>query len=269
MTRFDDAFRPRASRGALLPYLTAGFPDLDLTRELILRLDALGAAVIELGLPFSDSIADGPIIQASFHEALRRGFRVDDGLQLVADLRHRVRCPLVAMLSYSLVHRMGTDVFLDRASAAGFDGVILPDLPFEEADSVVGAAQARNLAAIPLIAPTTSAARRERIAGCAAGFIYQIAVAGTTGERGELPSGLTDQVAAIRGISPLPVCIGFGISSPAQVRAVCRIADGAIVGSAIVRTIDRAGRSGKTGSRVVDDVGDFVAGLVSAASGNP
>jgi tryptophan synthase alpha chain len=266
ITRLETAFRERHGTGGVLPYLTAGFPSLSVTRELILRCDALGAAVIELGFPYSDSIADGPVIHTSFHEALRGGFRVSDAFDLVRGVRSQVRCPIVAMSSFSLVQRIGPDAFIGRAADAGFDGVIFPDLPVEEGNAVRASARARDMAAIALVAPTTPPPRREQIARVADGFIYRMAVSGITGERGELPVGLGEEVDVLRRISGLPVCVGFGISTIAQVREICRISDGAIVGSAIVRRMHRAVRSGKSDREVVDAAAKFIGALIKGAS---
>lgn len=253
--------------GALLPYLTAGFPDLATTQELVRRADALGAAVVEIGIPYSDSIADGPVIQASFHAALARGFRVADVFQLAAQVRGSVSVALVAMVSTTLVQRIGLDAFMGRAAEAGFDGVILPDVPVEESDAAVKAAQQSELAYIGLVAPTTSADRRARIARTSSGFVYQMAVAGTTGERRALPIQLADEVAQLRKVSGLPVCVGFGVSTAAHVRSVCEMADGAIVGSAIVRRIDAAMQSGAGRDEIVDTAAAFMAELMTGTTG--
>jgi len=166
------------------------------------------------------------------------------------------------MVSYSLVHRFGLDRFMVRAAEVGFDGIILPDVPVEEASLTGEAAQASGLCSIGLVAPTTSATRREVIAQASKGFLYQIAVAGTTGERTSLPESLSEEVAQMRKLSGLPVCVGFGISTAKQVCEVCRISDGAIVGSAIVRRIADALEASLTTTELVDSVSDFVKSLL-------
>jgi len=254
-------------KGALLPYFTAGFPDTDTTIELVRRADALGAAAVEIGFPYSDSIADGPVIQNSFAFALGHGHTLQDTWKLAETLRPAVSCGLVAMASYSLVHRAGLVAFMRRASEAGFDGVILPDLPVEEAAPAVEAADGANLCHIGLVSPTTSDARRRAIAAASTGFVYQIAVAGTTGERTGLPPKLADDVAALRQCCRVPICVGFGVSTAEHVREVCRFADGAIVGSAVIRRIHEAQQHNSDRQRLIDSVSDFLKDLFSGLDG--
>ena len=250
-----------ARRCALLPYFTAGFPDRATMAALIVAADAVGAAVIELGVPYSDSIADGPVIQSSFNYALAHGCRVGDVFDTAREVRGSVGCALTAMLSYSIVHRVGVERFMERAEAAGFDGIILPDVPQEEAGPTSAAARSAGLSYIGLIAPTTSPARRETIAREATGFVYQIAATGTTGERATLPAKLADNVADLRRHTRLPICVGFGIRNAAQVRVVSRIADGVIVGSAIIRRIDETVGTGADSKTIVAVVTEFLAEL--------
>jgi tryptophan synthase alpha chain len=186
---------------------------------------------------------------------------------MIEAVRPSVGCAVTAMVSYSIVHRKGTGEFMSRAAAAGFDGVILPDVPVEESAPMREAAQRADLAYVGLVAPTTTARRRKAIASASSGFVYQIATAGTTGERGELSSSLADDVAELKGISGLPVCVGFGVSSAEQVGEVCGICDGAIVGSAIVRRALEAMADGLTGPALVDRVSEFLQNLADAADG--
>lgn len=267
-SRIEQRFSNNKAPGccALLPYLTTGFPDLNVTEALIRRADALGVTAIELGIPYSDSIADGPVIQSSFHEALDRGFRLQHAFDLVARIRDDVQCGLIAMVSYTIVYRVGLEDFMRRASEAGFDGVILPDVPVEEVSSIKACADSNDLCYIGLVAPTTEASRREAIAKNSTGFIYQIAVSGLTGERSELPVSLADDVNSLRKISGLPVCVGFGISNAEHVQTVCSIADGAIVGSAIVRRIADAMKNGHDSDTIVDSVSQFISELLSPAA---
>ncbi len=256
----------RSGRGALLPYLTAGFPDLEATAELIRRADALGSAVIEIGIPYSDSIADGPVIQSSFTHVLARGQTVADVFGLVGRVRPEVNCAIVAMVSYSVVHRTGLQMFMDQAAGSSFDGVILPDVPLEESAPTSAAAAAASLGYIGLVSPTASAARRAAVARQSTGFIYQIAVAGTTGERTAISSALPEVVGELRSLSDLPVCVGFGISNAQHVRAVCEYADGAVVGSAIVRRVADGINNRLPREALINSVADFIAELMTGTA---
>ena len=255
----------RTGRGALLPYLTAGFPDLNVTEALIRRFDQAGAACVEVGFPYSDSIADGPVIQSSFHYVLERGYRVEQTFELAARIRGDVSCALAAMVSFSIVHRLGVDAFMRRSAESGFDGVILPDLPVEEAHSTRAAVLDHGLDFVGLVAPTTSMGRRQTIARAATGFLYKIAAAGLTGERSRMAPALRDEVAELRRFTRLPICIGFGISTPQHVRQACSVADGAIVGSAVVRRIADGVERGLSKEMLVDTIAAFVEELASAA----
>lgn len=250
---------------ALLPYVTAGYPSTGATRELLPRISALGVCAIEVGFPFSDSIADGPVIQESFYDALAGGFRVGDAFEIVRDVRGDVDAALIAMVSCSLVHRFGTSRFIETAADAGFDGVIFPDVPAEEAEQASSLCRARGLAYVGLVAPSTSPDRAARIARISSGFVYRIAVAGTTGERAALPAGLAEDVALLRSASGLPVCVGFGVSTADQVRQVCAASDGAIVGSAIVRRLRTSVSEGLPEAAAIDDAVTFVAELANAS----
>lgn len=251
-----------AGRGSLLPYLTAGFPTIDVTSDLIRAADSAGAAVVEIGFPYSDSIADGPVIQSSFNHVLRSGHTLEQTFAMISDVRPAVVCGLVAMVSYSLVHRLGLAAFMGRTADSGFDGVILPDVPIEEAPPVRAAAERAGLSHVGLIAPTTSAERRDAIARHASGFVYLIAATGTTGERQTAPPLVPAEVEGLRCASGLPVCVGFGIRSADQVRSVCHVADGAIVGSAVVRRIGEGIENGQSHEALVEGITGFLQGLV-------
>jgi tryptophan synthase alpha chain len=259
----------RKRGGALLPYFTCGFPSHELTREFVRRADATGAAVVELGEPYSDSIADGPVIQESFYRALEGGHRLRNTFELSSALRGEVSCALVSMCSYSIVHRHGLQAFMQEAAGAGLDGVIIPDVPIEEAQAVYAAADSAGLCHIGLVAPTTTPARREQIARASTGFVYQIAAAGTTGERSGMAAGLAGEIAALRSLAQVPVCVGFGISTAAHVREVCCVADGAIVGSALIRRIAQSTDAGKRPEAVASDVERFLVELSLGLSGPP
>lgn len=229
------------SRKAFIPFLTAGDPDLDATAFLVQELAAGGADLIEIGFPYSDPIADGPVIQASYTRALDRGVRLDAILECVRRLN--VPVPLVGMVSYTLVHRRGPERFLAQAQAAGLSGLIVPDLPVEEADNLARLAAARDFKLIQLVTPTTPRDRAVRIAKSSSGFLYCVSVTGITGERDCLPDTLLDQLQWLRGQTDLPICVGFGISKPEHVKMLRDVADGVIVGSAIVRKLEQTGTS--------------------------
>jgi tryptophan synthase alpha chain len=243
MSRLGDAFtRARAEdRGALVVYVTAGDPNLGVTRELVPLLARAGADVIELGMPYSDPVADGPTIQAAGQRALAAGATVDGILDMVRAVRARCDVPLVFMTCYNPVLQHGLEHFAAGAAAAGIDGVLISDLPPEESEDWCRIAWASGLDTIFLASPTTPPARARLIADLARGFVYAVARAGVTGAQAELPPDLPDLIRRLRGVTDKPIAVGFGISTPAQVRQVCEIADGAIVGSAVVKLIEEMG----------------------------
>jgi tryptophan synthase alpha chain len=248
MTTLDDnrlvrAFAElrQASRRTLVPFVTAGYPDLETTEALLRDVEARGVRVCELGIPFSDPIADGPTIQASYTRALEAGLDSRAIFERVRGYRAGGGgMALVAMVSFSIVCRRGVEAYLDAARDAGFDGLIVPDLPVDEAGRVEALADARGLANVLLIAPTTPPERRRGIARRSRAFVYYISVAGITGQRDRLPDETAAAVAELQKHTDTPICVGFGISRPEMVAAVCEVADGAIVGSAIVRRITDA-----------------------------
>jgi tryptophan synthase alpha chain len=250
--------------GRLLPYLTAGFPDAAVCERVIRALDELGVAAVEIGFPFSDSIADGPVIQSSFHEALARGFKTADAFRMIERLRPAVRCGLIAMVSYSLAHRMGLSAFIAGARSVGFDGLILPDVPTEESAPIVLEAERAELCVIGMVAPTTSVERQRRIALSSSGFLYYVSTTGTTGERATFPENLAEVVRALKRMSGLPVMVGFGISTSEQVRRLCAFADGVIVGSSLVRRLAERTAAGDPPAAAVEAVRSFAAELLAA-----
>ena len=239
MNRIDQIFfdMRRNGSGALMPFLTAGDPDLDTTAALLLAIQRAGAAVCELGIPFSDPIADGPVIQSSMAQALAGGVKPQQVLQMVADLRSQLTMGLVAMVSYSILYRYGVVSFMRDAAEAGFDGFIVPDLPLEEARGLLEEACALNLVYSMLVAPTTLITRAQRIAEAGSGFVYVLARAGLTGERRALPPDLPGRIKQLRVVTDLPMAVGFGIANRNHVREVVGIADAVIVGSAIMRRV--------------------------------
>jgi tryptophan synthase alpha chain len=220
---------------ALMPFIPAGYPDLATTAAAITALEKAGATLLEIGFPFSDPIADGPTIQEAFTEALRHKLKVVDIFEMIRSVRKTVAIPLVAMVSYSIVFRYGVQRFATDAKSAGFDGIILPDLPPPEAQNICQTLWDAGLETILLVAPTTSPPRRAEIARLSTGFVYYLSVSGTTGERSQLPADLPANIAVLKQLTDVPVCVGFGISTAAHVLDLSAIADGAIVGSAMVK----------------------------------
>jgi len=226
-----------AGRKALAPFVTAGDPDADTTVAVLAALDQAGASLCELGVPYSDPIADGAVIQASYTRALGRGITLEEVFDIARRATATCAMPILAMASYSLVFRRGIDRFVADAVAAGLAGFVVADLPLEESDEFDAACRRAGLALVRLVTPTTPPERAEAIARKSTGFLYCVSVAGVTGARTELPSGLVDRVAWLKTKTDVPVLVGFGISAPEQVRAVAAVADGAIVGSALVRLV--------------------------------
>ncbi|MFM8282752.1 MAG: tryptophan synthase subunit alpha [Planctomycetaceae bacterium] len=248
---------------ALAPFVTAGDPDLDATVAVLEALDRAGADLCELGVPYSDPIADGPVIQAAYTRALAAGFTLEKFFAMVTRATGRVRMPILAMVSYSIIFRRGVDRFVADAAAAGLAGLVVPDLPLEESAPLDGACRAAHLALVRLVTPTTPPQRAEAIARQSTGFVYCVSVAGVTGARAALPAGLAERVAWLRTVSRVPVLVGFGIGDPEQVRALADVADGAIVGSALVRRIAELTPQGR--EALVAGVEAYVAPLVRAA----
>lgn len=252
-------------RKAFIPFLTAGDPDLAATERVAIHLADCGANLIEIGFPYSDPIADGPVIQASYTRALDRGLKIEQVFataRRIADALTPRGVPLVGMVSYSLVYRRGPETFLDRAQAAGLSGAIVPDLPMDEAESLSRLAAARDFKLIHLITPTTPPERATRIAQLSTGFLYCVSVTGITGERESLPDQVLDQLRRLRGETKIPLCVGFGISRPEHVRMLREEVDGIIVGSAIVRRVAEAGQ--RPADQVVAEVGELARSLVAA-----
>jgi tryptophan synthase alpha chain len=222
---------------------------------------------VELGFPYSDPIADGSVIQASYSHALANGLRIGDVFTCARQLTSSPPLadrgvPLVAMVSYSLVFRSGAANFLDRARAAGFSGAIVPDLPMDEAEGLARLAAERDFKLIQLVTPTTPRDRAVRIARLSTGFLYCVSVTGITGERDRLPPQLPDQLAWLRTQTDLPLCVGFGISKPEHVRLLRGLADGVIVGSALVRRLEHAAT--RPADQVVRDLADLAQALAGA-----
>ncbi|MBK8914123.1 MAG: tryptophan synthase subunit alpha [Phycisphaerales bacterium] len=269
MNPLQAEFARRRDRGerALLPFITAGDPDCDTTIEILTRIPPDSCACVELGIPFSDPIADGPVIQASFARALDSGFRVANLLDALRAAGRSIRVPLVAMVSYSIIHRRGVSPFVEQFAAAGVSGVLAPDLVIEEADDLRTAASNSGLSTIFIAAPTTEPDRLQRIAAASDPFVYLQSVAGITGERTGLPPELPAGVQRLRSAGARAVCIGFGISRPEHVRDVCRMADGAIVGSALIRRLNEAAARGERGPSLALQIEAAVRDLATGLTG--
>jgi tryptophan synthase alpha chain len=264
MSAIDNLFQRLRSSGrkALMPFLTAGDPDLQFTCEVLREIVTRGASLCEIGIPYSDPIADGPVIQASYTRALEKNIRLADILEMLGQLAPTLPAPLITMVSYAIVLRHGVERYVADAKAAGVSGLIVPDLPVEESGPLREACAREDLSVIHLITPTTPEDRALRIAEKTTGFIYYVSVAGITGERTQLPPELVENVARLRRQTPLPICIGFGISRPEHVRMLAPVADGLIVGSAIVRRMSEA--ANRPRAEVLKDIGDYVAELAAA-----
>ena len=231
------AFAAARGRTGLIPFLTAGYPSLDVSLELMRALDAAGALAIEVGIPFSDPIADGPDIQRSSEWAMRGGTGAAETLDLVARFRRESRVPVVAMTYFNPVYRMGVERFAARAREAGVDGVLVSDLPPEESPEAWRAFEAAGLDTVMLVAPTTADDRLESLLRRARGFVYCLSRTGVTGRAGGFSGSIPDRVAAIRRHTALPVAVGFGISDADGARALRGVADAIVVGAAFMRAV--------------------------------
>ena len=256
MTRLHDTFaRLRdAHVPGLVTYITAGDPDLPRTAGILRALDKGGADVLEVGVPFSDPLADGPVIQRATERALAAGTTLTGVLDLLKSMRADIKAPIVIFSYANPILRMGAEHFADRARDAGIDGVLVLDLPIEEADDFRAMLASRGIDTILLLSPTTTDERLRRAAALGSGFLYAISRLGVTGVRDSIAAGAQDMVERIRKVTDLPVALGFGISKPDHVREVGQWADAAVVGSALVDVIAREGASGNLNTRVEEYV---------------
>jgi tryptophan synthase alpha chain len=256
MTRLDTTFaRLRAGHApGLVTYITAGDPDLERTGGILRALDRGGADVLEVGVPFSDPLADGPVIQRATERALAAGTTLSGVLDLLRAIRPEIAAPVVIFSYANPILRLGPEQFADRARDAGVDGVLVLDLPIEEADEFRTMLASRGIDTILLLSPTTTDDRMRRAAALGSGFLYAISRLGVTGARDTLAAGAQEMVERIRNVSDLPVALGFGISKPDHVREVGQWADAAVVGSALVEVIAREGASRDLNTRVEEYV---------------
>lgn len=244
---------------ALIPYLTVGYPTLEATRQLVPLMARQGADLIELGVPFSDPLADGATIQRASQAALENGVTLADCLQVAADARRANEVPLLLMSYYNPIFKYGPDGFAEDCARSGVDGLIVPDLPPEEAGELKEACKANGVDLVFLVAPTSTEERIKKVAEIASGFIYCVSLTGVTGARAELSEGVGDLLARVRAHTDLPLAVGFGLSTPAHIAQVSKIADGAIVASALINLIE-----GLTEDELIGGVGEFVRELKEA-----
>ncbi len=257
----------QAGETALIPFITAGDPDLEATERIIHALVEAGADLIELGVPFSDPSADGPTIQAASERALASGTTLSGVLQCVSRVREHTNVPIVLMGYYNPVLQFGPERFATEAAAAGVDGVLLVDLPPEESGEILGFLQAAGVALITLLAPTTPPERQKELASKAQGYLYYVSMTGVTGAQQVDAGAIRDQVSALRREPAVPVAVGFGISTPADARAVAGFCDAVVVGSALVKIIAACAEPAERERRVAEFAAALKAGVRAAPSG--
>jgi len=236
MSQIAAAFKPEHK--ALIAYLTVGYPDLEATGKAAMALASNGADIIELGIPFSDPLADGTTIQRASHRALQNGVTPQQCLDIAGQLHGEIAAPLVFMTYYNPIYHFGLDAFCHRCAQAGVSGLIVPDLPPEEGQELEAVARKRNLDLIYLLAPTSNEERIRLVAERSQGFIYLVSVTGVTGARDRLPDNLEAFITRVRKVTRKPLCVGFGISGPEQARQLAGIADGVIIGSRIIQLME-------------------------------
>lgn len=262
MNRLDATFQRLKGKGekALIAYIMAGDPSLQDTEQLVLGLERSGADVIELGVPFSDPIADGPVIQQAAERALRSGTSLRRILTMVAGLRRQTQIPVVLMTYYNTIHAYGEQGFCRDAAQAGVDGLIVPDMPLEESGPLKDRAEEAGLDLIFLLAPTSTPARRAAVAKASKGFIYYVSLTGITGAKLTDLGNVEDNVRRIRKLTRVPISVGFGVATPQDAARIAAVADGVIVGSAIVKQI----AAHQQDPSLVTVVGTFVSSLKQA-----
>ena len=243
-----------------MPFITAGDPSIDFTLELIREFDSIGCHLCEVGIPYSDPIADGPVIQASYSRALDSGFQLDNLLERLPETAKNVSMPLVSMVSYSIIYRKGLSSYVAAAKQAGFSGAIVPDCPLESVKELSAVCRDADFSLIQLVTPTTPLERAKEIATHSTGFIYFVSVTGITGERSSAPDQALSKISQLREHTDLPICLGFGISTPEHVTAIGDAVDGFIVGSAIVRRVEEQQDSDKA----VPQISEFAQSVLSA-----
>ena len=260
--RIDKKFRDLKNRKktAFIAFITAGDPSLKTTAELVYAFEKIGVDIVELGVPFSDPLADGPTIQAASQRALKKNVNISKIFNTVKSIRRKTDIPIALMTYYNPVFHFRESRFVEQCRLAGVDGLIIPDLPPEEAGPYIQACRRNHLSSIFFLSPATHKNRMSRIIKASSGFIYYVSLTGVTGERSQLSKDLKKSLTAARHMSHKPVCVGFGISTPRQVKEIGKYSDGVIVGSAIVKEIYKHRRD----SHLVKKVSDFVSRLAEA-----
>ncbi len=264
MSRLEGRFTSLAANGekALITYIMAGDPSLQETEALVLKLEQAGADVIELGVPFSDPIADGPVIQQAADRALKSGTTLKKILAMVSALRAKTQIPLVLMAYYNTIYAYGEAAFCRDAVAAGVDGLIVPDMPVEESGSLKALATPAGLDLIFLLAPTSTPARRTMVARQSQGFVYYVSLTGITGAKLKDIGDVEQNVARIRRVSKVPISVGFGVATPEDAQRIARVADGVIVGSALVKRVAELPHN----PGAMERIADFVRSLKTATN---
>lgn len=240
MNRIESLFKDLKVRGrkAFIPYIMAGDPSLKKTAEIVLLLEDCGADIIELGVPFTDPLADGPTIQRAAERALKQGVTLRKVLRAVKALRKKTRVPIVLMTYFNPVFKYGLEAFIDDASGSGVDGLIVPDLPPDEAKDLIRLARPKDISTIFLLAPTSTDERIKIVSSASTGFIYYVSITGITGSSLSLDNAMKRMIKKIKSVSGKPVAVGFGVKKPEEAKAVADIADGVIIGSSIVKMIN-------------------------------
>ncbi|MBI4824242.1 MAG: tryptophan synthase subunit alpha [Nitrospirae bacterium] len=228
----------KQGRKAFIPYIMAGDPSLEKTKELIKVLEECGADIIELGVPFTDPLADGPVIQRASERALAKGVTLRDVIRLVKDIRAVTKIPIVLMTYYNPIFAYKEEAFVRDAVSSQIDGIIVPDLPPDEAHDLIRLSRKKGIDIIFMLAPTSTAERVKKVAKLSRGFIYYVSLTGITGARLLVDTALSEAIMAIRRLTEMPICVGFGVASPEEAKVLSDVADGIIVGSAIVRRLD-------------------------------
>ena len=263
MNRIDKKFKELKAKEkkAFISYVTAGDPDMQTSRKVISELAANGADIIELGVPFSDPLADGPTIQGAVKRSLDAGCTVKKVFDMVKGLRKTVDTPFVFMTYYNIIYNYGVEKFIKDSKNIGVDGVIVPDLPLEESADIIRFSKKYGLCVILLTAPTTKGPRYSKIAAASRGFVYYVSVTGVTGARGSFSGQLKRDVKELKKLNDTPLCVGFGVSDPKQAKEISSFSDGVIVGSAIIKIIEKNVKNKKV---IPSKIGKFAASLAKA-----